>query len=228
MSQVPHSLASLFANDHRRSPRPFGAPVRRRRNRGTCVSVERDWPTRRRGNRPAARRALAAGSLRLGLMRLVAPRSRAAVCQAHSGRDDQLRGRRHKPRRTGRPCCSNRRQTCSANRQKTRCRDTRAGRADNRTAPSPPERKRRELVRTQKTHFGINAKIPADERDNDHHADAETARAARHTARCATLAIIFDISTAAEIISAHSKTHLPASDDARAILYASERSIISL
>ena len=59
------------------------------------------------------------------------------------------------------------------------------------------------LLRAIKQHVWINAEIPTDQRDNDHYADAKPTGTARHAARCAGFAIIFNISAAAEIIDSH-------------------------
>src|SRR5689334_18660459 len=49
----------------------------------------------------------------------------------------------------------------------------------------------------------IDAKIPANQADDDDGADTETAAPAWHTARCARLAIVFDVAAGTKIICAH-------------------------
>src|SRR5215468_11164590 len=65
------------------------------------------------------------------------------------------------------------------------------------------------LVRTVDQHARVNAEIPTDQRGNDHNTDANPAGAAWHAARCARFTIIFDIGTAAEIISPHGSYSRP-------------------
>ena len=83
--------------------------------------LQRDWP--RSGSTPPAASA-----------------SPAAGCRARPGRDGRPRARSHRLRKTCRPCCPSSRRTCAAGRRRTRCRDRCAGRAGNRTAPSPTAR----------------------------------------------------------------------------------------
>src|SRR5580693_485558 len=55
-------------------------------------------------------------------------------------------------------------------------------------------------------HTRINAEVPADQPDNDDGADAQTASAAwnsTHPARCALLAIVFDVVAGPEVICLH-------------------------
>src|SRR5262249_43479499 len=52
-------------------------------------------------------------------------------------------------------------------------------------------------------HVRIDAKIPADQADDDDGANAETAPAARHPARCASLAVVFDVAAGTELVGAH-------------------------
>ena len=60
-----------------------------------------------------------------------------------------------------------------------------------------------EAVEQVEDHVRIHAKIPAYQADDDDGSDAETAPTSRHPARCARLAIVFDIAAGTEIIGAH-------------------------
>src|SRR5262249_46505400 len=51
-------------------------------------------------------------------------------------------------------------------------------------------------------HVRIDAKIPADQADDDDGANAEAA-ATRHPARCASLAVVFDVAAGTEVVGAH-------------------------
>ena len=79
---VGHDIALrlLSAAGRRRWRRRSAAPDRHRRDRGSCASAGRGSPRRRRGNRPAARRAPGAGWLR--------PCSTAACCACLHPRQD--------------------------------------------------------------------------------------------------------------------------------------------
>src|SRR5215471_7248815 len=63
--------------------------------------------------------------------------------------------------------------------------------------------RRTEAVEQVEDYVRIHAKIPAYQADDDDGSDAETAPTSRHPARCARLAIVFDIAAGTEIIGAH-------------------------
>jgi hypothetical protein len=66
----------------------------------------------------------------------------------------------------------------------------------------------------------IDPKRPADQAENDDHANAKTATAAWYAARSARLAVILDVGTAAQIIPAHialPSEDVPAGNDRAAI-----------
>src|SRR5262249_32170242 len=69
--------------------------------------------------------------------------------------------------------------------------------------------RRTEPAEEVEDHARIDAKIPADQADDNDGANAETASAAGHPARCAGLAIVFDVAARTEIVGAHLSVHSP-------------------
>src|SRR5579872_4504353 len=64
-------------------------------------------------------------------------------------------------------------------------------------------RRRADTVEQVENYIRIHARIPAHQADDDDNADTETAATPGYSARCARLAIVFDIAAGTEIICAH-------------------------